>query len=58
MHIVTVPENYAVMRAKDDYARAGMAMVTWNEVPKQRRQELRERMLRGKVANAEKHEPL
>jgi hypothetical protein len=53
VHIVTIEENYAAMRAKGDYDEAGIVLVPWHEVPADRRGELWTTMLRGKVANAE-----
>jgi hypothetical protein len=53
VHIVTIEENYAAMRAKGDYGEAGIVLVPWHEVPSDRRRELWMTMLRGKVANAE-----
>jgi hypothetical protein len=53
VHIVTIEENYAAMRAKGDYQEAGIVLVPWHEVPSDRRRELWTTMLRGKVANAE-----
>lgn len=52
VHIVTRDENYAAMRAKGDYAQAGIKLVPWEKIHKDRRQELWQKMLRGKVANA------
>jgi hypothetical protein len=53
VHIVTIEENYAAMRAKGDYEEAGIVLMPWHEVPSVRRGELWTAMLRGKVANAE-----
>lgn len=52
VHVVTIEENYAAMRAKGDYAQAGIELVEWEEVPSERRAELWKSMLHGKVANA------
>lgn len=52
VHIVTSAENYAAMKAKGDYALAGIQLVQWDEISPQRRQALWEKMLRGRVANA------
>jgi hypothetical protein len=57
VHIVTFEENYAAMRAKGDYEEAGIELVPWVEVPKNRQQELWQKMLRGKVANAAEFKP-
>ncbi|WP_124515830.1 hypothetical protein [Burkholderia ubonensis] len=53
VHIVTIEENYAAMRAKGDYAKAGIVLVSWHDVPIERRKDLWDSMLRGKVANAD-----
>jgi hypothetical protein len=55
VHIVTIEENYAAMRAKGDYQQAGIVLVPWHEVQSDRRGELWTSMLRGKVANAEQY---
>lgn len=55
VHIVTIEENYAAMRAKGDYLEAGIVRVPWNEVPSSRREALWNTMLRGKVANADQY---
>ncbi len=52
VHIVTLSENYAAMRAKGDYDRAGINLVEWSKIPESRRKELWKKMLRGRVANA------
>ena len=52
VHIVTVDENYAAMRAKGDYREAGIKLQSWRSIPKEKRQVLWSRMLHGKVANA------
>lgn len=52
VHVVTVRENYAALACKGDYEQAGIELVSWNEVPIDRRAELWKKMLRGKVANA------
>jgi len=52
VHIVTVPENYAAMRAKGDYDLAGIELLEWKAVPKERRRLLWRKVLKGKVANA------
>lgn len=54
VHIVTLEENYAAMRAKGDYAKAGIELVEWNQIPADRRTVLWTTMLRGKVANADR----
>ena len=55
VHIVTIEENYAAMRAKGNYQEAGIMLVPWHEVPADRREELWTTMLRGKVANSEQY---
>ena len=57
VHIVTVAENYAAMRAKGDYASAGIELVPWKEVAADRRADLWRKMLRGRVANAAAYAP-
>jgi hypothetical protein len=52
VHIVTRAENYAAMRAKGDYELAGIHLISWTDLPPQRRSELWSSMLKGKVANA------
>ncbi|HDR9483227.1 TPA: hypothetical protein QDC20_000326 [Burkholderia aenigmatica] len=52
VHIVTVEENYAAMRAKEDYEKAGIVLLSWDQIPAERRAVLWASMLRGKVANA------
>ena len=52
VHIVTASENYDAMRAKGDYAAAGIKLVSWESIPPERRAVLWQKMLRGKVANA------
>lgn len=57
VHIVTSKENYDAMRAKGDYANAGINLVPWGEISHARRTELWKRMLCGKVANAREYAP-
>jgi hypothetical protein len=52
VHIVTIEENYAAMRAKGDYQTAGIKLVPWEDIRSDRRAELWKDMLQGKVANA------
>lgn len=56
VHIVTVAENYAAMRAKGDYATAGIALVDWHAIAPERRRVLWNTMLKGRVANARQFE--
>jgi hypothetical protein len=58
VHIVTVAENYAAMRAKGDYALAGIELTPWLQLPESRRAELWRTMLRGRVANAATYAPM
>ncbi|MFM0047351.1 hypothetical protein [Paraburkholderia sediminicola] len=53
VHIVTIAENYAAMRAHGDYEKAGIVLQPWVEIPEARKQMLWRSMLRNKVANAE-----
>lgn len=52
VHIVTMRENYDVMRTKGDYEAAGVTLLPWAEIDNERRKSLWRGMLRGKVANA------
>lgn len=52
VHIVTLSENYAAMKAKGDYAIAGIELVDWRLIPTEKRSVLWRKMLYGKVANA------
>ena len=58
VHIVTVAENYAAMRAKGEYTMAGIELVPWDKIELKRRIELWRKMLRGSVANAAAYAPL
>lgn len=58
VHIVTRAENYAAMRAKGDYERAGITLVAWREIPPSRQRDLWRIMLRGRVANASAYAPI
>ena len=57
VHIVTVGENYAAMRAKGDYALAEIQLAPWSELPQSRQRELWRTMLRGRVSNASSYAP-
>lgn len=57
VHIVTRAENYAAMRAKGNYREAGINLRPWKQIDPPRRTELWQRMLRGKVANADAFKP-
>lgn len=52
VHIVTLGENHAAMRCAGDYAKAGINLVEWSDIPAGHRAALCRRMLRGRVANA------
>jgi hypothetical protein len=52
VHIVTFAENYAAMRADGSYREAGIQLISWRSIKRERRKILWARMLRGKVANA------
>lgn len=57
VHIVTRDENYAAMRAKGNYNQAGIVLFPWEELSEGQRTELWNKMLRGKVANADAFKP-
>ncbi|MCK9589988.1 MAG: hypothetical protein M0Q93_11590 [Terrimicrobiaceae bacterium] len=57
VHIVTVSENYAAMKAKGNYADASIHLVHWNDIPSDRQAYLWKRMLRGRVSNAVDYAP-
>ena len=57
VHLVTFAENYAALRHRGDYRKAGIQLVAWRRVPKEVRQVLWPRMLRGRVANAADFRP-
>jgi hypothetical protein len=52
VHIVTVAENYAAMKAKGNYSLADINLLDWNDIPLERRRVLWKKMLNGRVANA------
>jgi len=52
VHIVTSSENYAAMKAKGDYAIAGIDLLDWSELPTERRRVLWKKVLNGKVSNS------
>lgn len=54
VHIVTAEENYAAMKAQGNYEQAGIVLVSWDQIPTERRGVLWTKMLRGKVANADR----
>jgi hypothetical protein len=57
VHIVTFEENYAALKAKGDYSKAGIKLISWSRIPKSRRQFLWRKMLNGKVSNADEFKP-
>ena len=57
VHIVTIEENYDAMRAKGDYLKAGIKLVSWDELSPLRQSELWAKMLRGKVSNYKYYAP-
>lgn len=52
VHIVTLSENYAAMKAKGDYELAGIVLLDWHDLPVERRRVLWKKVLNGKVSNA------
>jgi len=57
VHIVTVAENYAAMRADGNYSKAGIELLDWRKLPPGRQEFLWKRMLHGRVANSTKFKP-
>ena len=57
VHIVTLQENYAAMKADGNYQKAGISLVAWSSIPSEQKVFLWRKMLRGKVANADKFKP-
>ncbi|MFT4179354.1 MAG: hypothetical protein QM612_07815 [Thermomonas sp.] len=57
VHIVTFRENYDAMKASGDYKLAGIRLVPWRSLPRERQQVLWASVLRGRVANAEAFRP-
>lgn len=58
VHIVTFKENYAAMREKGDYRKAGIVLLPWQAISLERKTDLWRKMLRGKVSNADAYAPL
>ena len=58
VHIVTVQENYAAMRADGNYQEAQISLVPWQSITTEMQNHLWKRMLRGRVANAGHFKPL
>jgi hypothetical protein len=52
VHIVTLAENYAAMKAKGDYLLAGISLVDWRDLPAERQRVLWRKVLNGRVSNA------
>lgn len=52
VHIVTSKENYAALKAKGCYEKAGIELLNWNDLPEHVRQILYKRKLHGEVSNA------
>jgi len=57
VHIVTVGENYSAMKAKGDYQSAGIKLIEWTTIPPDRQRFLWNKMLHGKVMNANDYKP-
>ena len=57
VHIVTVRENYEVMKADGDYQKAGILLKNWNTLPMDARRILWKKTLKGRVSNAQEFEP-
>jgi hypothetical protein len=57
VHIVTFTENYEVMHHDGNYRSAGIKLVGWRTIPAARRRALWQKMLRGRVANADEFAP-
>jgi hypothetical protein len=53
VHLVTAPQNYDAMKARGNYSEAGIVLLDWSEVPKERRAFIWQKVLKGKVANAQ-----
>ncbi len=57
VHIVTLAENYAARKAEGDYQKAKIILTPWKSLDEDSRHALWKKMLRGKVANAQKFFP-
>ena len=57
VHIVTFRENYSAMSNNGNYRRAGIELIGWRSIPEARRHALWVKMLKGKVANADRFRP-
>jgi hypothetical protein len=58
VHVVTVAENYAAMKAKGDYVVAGISLVDWRDLPAERQRVLWRKVLNGRVSNAADFAPV
>lgn len=58
VHIVTVEENYAAMKAKGDYNKAKIILGDWSSIDPHIQRHLWSKMLRGKVSNASDFVPV
>ena len=57
VRIVTFHENYKALRAKGNYIEAGIELLSWDKLRKDRQAELWKKVLQGKVANANDYRP-
>lgn len=57
VHIVTMAENYAAMKAKGDYSLAKISLRDWRSLPAERQKFLWKKVLNGKVSNAAEFAP-
>jgi hypothetical protein len=58
VHIVTLAENYAAMKAKGDYLLAGISLRDWRSLPVKRQRVFWRKILNGKVSNAADFAPI
>ncbi len=58
VHIVTLTENYAALKAKGDYLLAGISLVDWRDLTSEKQRALWKKVLHGKVANAAEFAPI
>ncbi|MEQ1694332.1 MAG: hypothetical protein ABL901_00690 [Hyphomicrobiaceae bacterium] len=57
VHIVTFEENYKAMQHNGDYKSAGIQLMPWLDIPRERQVKLWNSKLRGKVMNANDFAP-
>jgi hypothetical protein len=57
VHLVTARENYDAMRAKGDYAKAGIVLLEWQTITPETQLMLWKRVLRGRVSNSDVFNP-